>query len=72
MLMSCPECESTQEVNLVDYKMSCTIKGINIEFPAKSYECSKCKEMFDTSETLDNNLLSARKLYDEICKKDDK
>ena len=63
MKMSCPECEALRDVNLVERVQTLKMKGIAIKFQAKSYRCDFCEEEFDTAESLDENLNSARMEY---------
>ena len=69
-MQSCPHCETLRKVELVTRKERVTMKGKEITFKARSYKCIKCNEEFDTAETLDKNLVSARKEYDILYKRD--
>lgn len=61
--MSCPECEATYNVMLVPRSETLIMKGIEITFDAESWQCFNCKETFDTPESMEANLESARRAY---------
>jgi hypothetical protein len=63
MRMPCPECEDTKIVGLVCLNEKVTIKGIEVLYKSKSYRCFECRELFDTCETMQANLDSARESY---------
>lgn len=62
-LMPCPQCEAVRKIELVTYEDRITMKDLVISFPAHSYRCLECHEEFDSSETLDRNLESARRIF---------
>ncbi len=60
---SCPDCETGDNVTPIDYVETVTMKGTEITFPANSFICTGCWGEFDTAETLDKNLASARQVF---------
>ena len=64
--MSCERCECDREVELHTYPQIATINGIDITFMAASYRCLTCDDLFDTIETLDENLRRAREKMKEM------
>jgi putative zinc finger/helix-turn-helix YgiT family protein len=64
----CPRCEANRRVDLVSHNDHVTINGQEISFAAQSYRCRECGEEFDSMETLDKNLESARDTYDRLFK----
>lgn len=63
IMKSCSQCEAMREVEMVTREELVTMKGHEITFTAQSYRCLECHEEFDTAETLDKNLESARETY---------
>lgn len=62
--LSCPYCESVQEVKKIKRTENITINNINVTYNAVHYECNKCHEIFDSAQMLDDNLLAAREAYE--------
>ena len=60
-LKYCPMCEVKSEIELIDYTERIIVDGKEIIYKAKSYECPECDEMFDTKQTLGENLESAKR-----------
>ncbi len=61
----CPGCETKRDVTLIEHQENVSIEGKNVEFLAKSYKCTTCHELFDTKETLGENLSVAREMYEQ-------
>ena len=63
----CADCGS-ERVSPFEYSSTLPMKGQIVTFKAHSFRCSHCGEEFDTAESLDKNLESARKEYSKIMK----
>ncbi len=64
--LSCPNCESLRDVELIVREEKATIKGREVGFPARFYRCKTCGEEIETPDQLDENLNEAREAYARI------
>ncbi len=64
--MSCPTCESQQEVVFISRVERANMKNVDVVYNNMTYCCTKCNQEFDTAGTLDENLARARNAYARI------
>jgi len=62
MMRKCPECDGMRGVKIERYKDHTHVRLLRgaVYYWAESYRCLTCRELFDTVETTDRNLASAR------------
>ena len=59
----CPYCDKEHDVQIIEEKSECIVKGFQVDYVEKNYFCDVCGEGFCDGELEDINLMSARDAY---------